>query len=125
MFKPRDPVTIHLVSRDRTRSISIPGIVTSEPQLTTFARRGAQVATTVVEVVSLRDRIDPETGELLGKYLRRSTEQTAFLSRRLTERAPGLDDLSLAALEDKLAESITEFQLRRAGSQGEPEVALA
>jgi hypothetical protein len=115
MFNSNDKVNLHLVSRDRTRSIVIPGIVTGEVELTTFERRGSRVATSVVEVLSLRQRVDQATGEVLGTYLRRSVEQVPFVSRRLDGiTVPGLDDLSLAALEDRLSADISEFQLRQA-----------
>lgn len=113
MFKPGDPVSVHILNRDKSKSIALPAIVTSAPELTTFTRRnGSQVATSVVEVISQRQRLDAKGEPTKDTYLRRSTEQLGFISRRFTA-IPGFDGASLQSLEEALGADIASFQVSR------------
>ena len=113
-------VFVHILNRSKTASIRLPGIAVSEPVLTTFVRKATAtrpeqaVSTHALDVITLRDRVDAD-GKLTGhRYLRRSVEQLAFISRRFGDPVPGLDNLGEQALEEALSDDIAAYQVARA-----------
>ena len=112
-------VFVHILNRAKTASIPLPGLVVSLPQLTTFVRKATAtrpeqaVSAQVIDVITLRDRIGADGKPTGERYLRRSTEQLAFLSKRF-DVIQGLDGMTEQALEEALSDDIAAYQVARA-----------